>query len=883
MRVPPNGLSLPICGLALVALAAIGCSDDDNNGTGSQDPDPSISISGAHSIAIGATVALTASTQNGSDAGYAWASSNTSVATVDGLGVVTAVAAGESFISATGSTTNATGTHVVVVLPEDTETPFISITGEFSLLVGMTSQLAATTTGGTDSGYTWSSSDDTVASVDAAGLVTGLRTGTAVITAAGTDTGASAEFGMVVAVAVEEVTAWAGSGHADRNAEAFRHWDADDPAEVPTFCARCHTATGYSDYLGADGSTAFVVDTAHAPSDGIDCRACHSAAASVLSEVRFPSSAQLDGLGPEARCMTCHQGRGSTDQVNTAIASAGVGADTATTALSFINQHYYAAGATLLAGQVRGGYQYDGQVYDWRFRHVEGKETCIECHDPHSLDIKTADCVSCHGAFDDPRQIRMVTSNQDYDGDGNLTEGIDGEITTLREDKLLPAIQAYAVAQGNDPICYDAAAYPYFFIDTNANGACDAGEGIFPNRYVDWTPRLLRAAYNYQVAAKDPGAFAHNSKYTIQILFDSITDLNSVLGANQIDMTGAVRNDVAHFNGAGEASRHWDEDAEVRASCSKCHAGSEGFKFFLEFGVGTTVEEQANGLDCATCHVNTGPTYETRTAPSVLLPSDVSVDLQTDAMDASSNLCGQCHSGRSSGADVEAKIARANVPTADTPTTTPGILTFTNIHYKAAGASRAGSVGAVGLEYTGKRYRGQVISHIGGNACVTCHDPGGNAHTFSAADTFDNDGCNPCHDNTVVTDIQALRGFLRTEDYDGDGDLTEGNKGEIDTLAAQLLQDMKTYATATAGVDDICYNDSRYPYFFVDDNGNGVCDSGEGTRYTTWTPRLLRASFNYQYAHTETGAWAHNFAYVAQLLYDSIEDIGGDVSGLIRP
>jgi len=38
---------------------------------------------------------------------------------------------------------------------------------------------------------------------------------------------------------------------------------------------------------------------------------------------------------------------------------------------------------------------------------------------------------------------------------------------------------------------------------------------------------LLQAAYNYQYAQKDPGAFAHNGKYMIQILNDSIADLGT--------------------------------------------------------------------------------------------------------------------------------------------------------------------------------------------------------------------------------------------------------------------------------------------------------------------------------------------------------------------
>ena len=58
---------------------------------------------------------------------------------------------------------------------------------------------------------------------------------------------------------------WVGSAHADSTAEAFRHWDTADPKEVPTSCARCHTPTGYMDYLGADGTAAGVVDNAQPP------------------------------------------------------------------------------------------------------------------------------------------------------------------------------------------------------------------------------------------------------------------------------------------------------------------------------------------------------------------------------------------------------------------------------------------------------------------------------------------------------------------------------------------------------------------------------------------------------------------------------------------
>jgi hypothetical protein len=90
---------------------------------------------------------------------------------------------------------------------------------------------------------------------------------------------------------------------------------------------------------------------------------------------------------------------------------------------------------------------------------------------------------------------------------------------------LYGAIQVYAADTAGSPIVYDAGSYPYFFIDTNANGSTDQSELSSDNSYKTWTPRLLRAAYNYQWVQKDPGAFTHNGKYILQVLYDSIADV----------------------------------------------------------------------------------------------------------------------------------------------------------------------------------------------------------------------------------------------------------------------------------------------------------------------------------------------------------------------
>jgi hypothetical protein len=121
-------------------------------------------------------------------------------------------------------------------------------------------------------------------------------------------------------------------------------------------------------------------------------------------------------------------------------------------------------------------------------------------------------------------------------------------------------------------------------------------------------------------------------------------------------------------------------------------------------------------------------------------------------------------------------------------------------------------------------------------------------------------------------------------DYDGDG-ASEGILGEIETLKELLYAEIQAYATDTAGTA-IVYDSHAYPYFFTDTNANGVPDEEEasyGNRYATWTARLVRATYNYQYSQKDPGAFAHNPKYMIQLLYDSLEDIGGDVSGLTRP
>ena len=137
--------------------------------------------------------------------------------------------------------------------------------------------------------------------------------------------------------------------------------------------------------------------------------------------------------------------------------------------LCFPDVHYFAASATRWGADVQGAYEYSGKDYTDKeyagfFAHGFGKlDMCGDCHD-----------------------------------------------------------------EVGQPIAHQATWYPYFFVvDHNDDGIAGEIESKAANAYKTWTPRLLRAAYNYQNSISDPGAFAHDAPYIIQTLYDSIEDLGA--------------------------------------------------------------------------------------------------------------------------------------------------------------------------------------------------------------------------------------------------------------------------------------------------------------------------------------------------------------------
>jgi len=323
------------------------------------------------------------------------------------------------------------------------------------------------------------------------------------------------------------------------------------------------------------------------------------------------------------------------------------------------------------------------------------------------------------------------------------------------------------------------------------------------------------------------------------------------------------RDDAGHFDASTEAWRHWDEDGAVSASCATCHS-ADGLPFFAEHG--TQIEQEvAQGMECTTCHtdVDTGD-FAMIEREEVTFPSGAVLSFGNDG----DNLCATCHQGRESAVSVDRRIG----DTGDDVVSDD--LGFINVHYFAAAATRFGGEAAGGYQYDGKEYVGLWPHDESVATCTSCHDPHNQQVDIEST-------CSECHtDATTVADVRAFREF--EGDWDGDGDTSVGTYYEIANLEQMLYEAIRSYARDTEGVDPIVYDSHSYPYFFTDANDNGEVDEDDG-RYGTWTPRLLRAAYNYQYAQKDTGDYVHNSQYVIQLLHDSLADLGVDVGAMDRP
>ncbi|QBG45897.1 carbohydrate-binding protein [Verrucomicrobia bacterium S94] len=220
------------------------------------------------------SVRATITPANASDKRIIWSSDNPAVASVDSLGMITAVSAGTATITATTEDGGYSDSSTVIVtefVPFAVEKVAVHPSARV-IRAGETASLTETVypVNAATQAVVWASDNPAVATVDAAGVVTAVSEGTAIITATTTDGGLTDSSTITVpppvavtGVSVSPASALIGVGESIQLTESVLPADAADPSVTWT---SLHPAVATVDSSGlvtgiAAGSAQIVVTT----------------------------------------------------------------------------------------------------------------------------------------------------------------------------------------------------------------------------------------------------------------------------------------------------------------------------------------------------------------------------------------------------------------------------------------------------------------------------------------------------------------------------------------------------------------------------------------------------------------------------------------------
>ncbi len=217
------------------------------------------------------------------DKSVTWTSSDETIATVDQNGMVTAVAPGNTVVTAT-TANGCTATCFVRVVLEIITVDNITVDPtELSLVEGDTYNLRATVTpdNATDAAVTWRSSDEEIATVDQNGVVTAIHEGTATIYVSASN-GQTVECAVTVTPAVVPVISISLSntellmrvGHTSELLEIVRPDNATD--KRVTWRSADESIASVNDKgivtANAIGTTTIIVTSVYDPSITAECK-----------------------------------------------------------------------------------------------------------------------------------------------------------------------------------------------------------------------------------------------------------------------------------------------------------------------------------------------------------------------------------------------------------------------------------------------------------------------------------------------------------------------------------------------------------------------------------------------------------------------------------
>jgi hypothetical protein len=289
-------------------------------------------------------------------------------------------------------------------------------------------------------------------------------------------------------------------------------------------CQQCHTNEGFIEYVN-NGSVDAEGYIAYPSQPG--CFTCHPVhenfnfSLRTVNPVKLVSGDTFD-MGDGNLCVNCHRARtaGATAAVETK----------ANAVRSHFGGHHGPQG-DMLSGS--GAYEFAGKTYSDSVHTRAVADSCVTCHmalpdgrfsmapsvGGHSFNVEgdvheaakvnTAGCITCHS---DIKQISgkpyfAITAKADYDQDGKtetVQEEVEGVLGLFVNAKGTGALQKLPIPM------YDA-----------------AGNFVTPRNEDMRSVNEMAALFNYKFVLEDRSKGVHNTKYAVQVLYDSLKALNT--------------------------------------------------------------------------------------------------------------------------------------------------------------------------------------------------------------------------------------------------------------------------------------------------------------------------------------------------------------------
>jgi hypothetical protein len=302
---------------------------------------------------------------------------------------------------------------------------------------------------------------------------------------------------------------WAESAHA----QLIEAGPGEAPPHLRNSCAKCHNGLYADTFL--DNPEGFTNPAAN-PTEAapITCAVCHdphgnenpaSLRDAAVTDRALPNGVLVEAAGAGRLCMACHNGRRTETQVD----------DQVEEGTEHFGPHHSVQG-DMLAGV--NAYQKVNETFAWSSsQHILAEDACVTCHNHptpfneetgiaytgHQFIPTVEACAPCHGVLTD---FSDVSEKYDYDGDGNMAEGVQGEV-----EGLLAALEETIL---------DASASP----EQRAILEASFEDSLGSPRVTTVTQRA--AGYNWAFVSYDGSTGVHNATYSVQLLQQSILSLN---------------------------------------------------------------------------------------------------------------------------------------------------------------------------------------------------------------------------------------------------------------------------------------------------------------------------------------------------------------------